>query len=379
MTLLRACLVSIVLTSLGAGGTTRAQGFQSIDPQQVLLRVDPAPLDGKAEPRTLAQALTRAQAWIDEGRRKSEPRGFGRAEALLERWHAQGAANAQWHVLSADIQQYRHEFDRSLASLGRALELEPSNARALLMRAAVRQTRGEFDAARTDCSALLAQGEVALGSTCLAQILGLTGRLARARALLERQAREDTSTAEIRVWRLGALADMADRSGDVAAAERHLRQALQIQPHDQYISLALVDLLLLQGRPAEVETLLQSLPLTEAVLLRRAEALRAAPRAKEEALTHLQALRTQARRRGEALDLRDEVRLQRLQGRSCEALKAARSNWASQREPQDVRLLLAAGNECYDPDVIEEVRRWLAATRYQDIRLQTLLRTARPS
>ncbi len=379
MTLLRACLVSIVLTSLGAGGTTRAQGFQSIDPQQVLLRVGPAPLDGKAEPRTLVQALIRAQAWIDAGRRTSEPRGFGRAEALLQRWRTQGAASAQWHVLSADIHQYRHDYDRSLTSLGRALELEPSNTRALLMRAAVRQTRGEFDAARADCSALLAQGEVALGSTCLAQILGLTGQLSRARALLERQVNDDTSPVGIRVWRLGALADMADRAGDVADAEHYLRQALRIQPNDQYISLALVDLLLLQGRPAEVETLLRSLPLTEAVLLRRAEALRATGRSKEQALAQLQALRSQARQRGEAVDLRDAARLERLQGRSCEALTAARSNWASQREPADVRLLLAVGTECHDPGVIEEVRRWLAATRYEDTRVQTTLRAARRS
>ena len=379
MTLLRACLVTIVLTSLGASGAARAQAFQPDDPQQVLLRVGPAPLTGKAEPRTLAQALIRAQAWIEEGRRTSEPRGFGRAEALLHRWSMQGAGNAQWHVLGADIHQYRHDYDRALANLGRALQIEQGNVRALLMRAAVRQTRGEFESARSDCNALLAQGEVSLGSTCLAQILGLTGQLSRARALLERQVKDDASAAAIRVWRLGALADMADRAGDAADAERYLRQALRIQSNDQYISLALVDLLLLQGRPAEVETLLRSLPLTEAVQLRRAEALRATARSTEAALAQLQALRLQARQRGEAVDLRDAARLERLQGRSCEALKAARSNWASQREPADIRLLLAAGTECHDPGAIEDVRRWLAATRYEDTRLQTMLRAARRS
>lgn len=362
----------------------RAEPFRPANPDLVLLRVGPAGADGELvaqerryrdEPPSMANALALAAAHIDRGRRAVAARNFGRAETILESLRANAGASAEWHVLLADLHQYRHDYARAVALLDRALQLDSAHVRARLMRAAIRQTRGEFALAQADCAALLAQGESALGIGCLAQVKSLTGQLDAAHALLQRQLavdRERATNVAVRIWMLSALADMAERRGEIAAAERLLREALRLEPQNQFIRLTLADLLLGQGRPADVEFLLQAQPATQSVLLRRAEARRSSGADAREIIGRLQQTMAEGRERGERIDGRDVTRLLLLEARGCDALAAARENWRSQREPSDVRLLLRAAHACGKPEAAGELAEWRIATRYQDAQADVL-------
>ncbi len=390
MSMPRSIALLLVTIALAAVVTTaRAEAFRPTDPNLVLLRVTPtagwdadrAGLRSAATAADFDATLTGAAALIDEGRRSGQARGFGRAEALLNGVRDAGARSAEWHVLSADIHQYRHEYVQALALLDNALRIDATQVRAHLMRAAVRQTRGELRAARADCAAILGLGEQLLGGVCLAQILGLTGSLDRAYELLERQMNiaGDRATPAVRTWILSALADMAERRADAASAEQHLRSALQVNANDAYARLALADLLIASGNASEALATLDGVPQSSAIVLRRAEAYRALGTAagNAQAASLAQALRgnlADSRRRGEQADWRDAARLARLEGRKCDAMRAAERNWQAQREPIDARLLAVAAVECGEPAALDPVLRWRKLAGYEDAQLDRLLR-----
>lgn len=376
-----ALLVVVALAALIT--VARAEPHQPTDPEQVLLRVaggaesDEIAVSAQRyrEAPTMANALQLAARHLARGRRNGEPRDFGRSEAILESWRARAGGSAEWHVLLADVHQYRHDYAPALELLDRALEIDTRQTRARLMRAAIRQTRGEFPGAQADCGALLAQGESALGLVCVAQVRSLTGQLDRAYALLQRQLAADGGRvvdAAIRNWMLGALADMADRRGDGATAERLLREALRFEPRDQFVRLTLADLLLAQGRGQDVELLLREQAPAPAVLLRQAEARAGAGEA-DALIEGLRRALADSGERGELVDGRDIVRLRLLENRGCDALVAARANWARQRESTDVRLLLVAARSCGDSSAAREIVAWRAATGYEDVRADALL------
>jgi len=363
--------ISVVLT-MALAGLAKAEPFRPANPQQVLLRVAPEALSDLLNchrPRkasSIEQALDTATDCIAQGRRADQPGGFGRAEAMLKAWRLQGAHSARWHVLSADIHQYRHEYPAALTLLDRAVTLDARDVRAYLMRAAINQTRGELAASRKDCSALLALGETALGTACLAQVIGMTGQLERARDLL-RQLLDgpsgESAAAPIRIWMLEGLADMDDRSGDLAAAEKHLLQSLSLDGNRPLARLSLADLLLVSGRGQEALEVLRPLAPTQAVLIRRAEA---APSLHSREL--FKRALDEAQLRGEKPDLRDVARLHTLAGERCAAARAARDNWQMQRETTDVRLLASTG--CYDAGALAALQQWIDTTGYQDVRLR---------
>lgn len=368
----------------------RAEPFYPANPDLVLLRILGADVDRELvaseqryrdEPDSMAKALQLAAAQVDRGRRTAEPRHLGRAEAILESWRPRATDSAEWHVLLADIHQYRHDHDRALALLDRALALDAGQVRAHLMRAAIHQTRGEFATAQSDCTRLLGLGESALGIVCLAQIKGLTGQLDRAYPLLQRQLAADegrVTDPAIRIWMLGALAEMADRRGDVAIAERLLREAVRIEPRDLFIRLTLTDLLLTHGRAQDAKLLLQDQASTPAMLLRLAEAQRAGGGDAHALIESLQRAIAERRERGERIEGREIARLRLLETRNCEALAAARENWATQRESVDVRLLLVAARACKDHAALRDIVNWRAITRYEDVLADRLLASADP-
>jgi tetratricopeptide (TPR) repeat protein len=363
----------------------RAEPFRPVDPDLVLFKVGSASADRelaaseqryRADPSSLAIALELAAAQIERGHRTSQARHFGRAEAILDAWRSRATVSAEWHVLLADIHQYRHDYVRALALLDRAIAIEPGQVRAHLMRAAIRQTRGEFEFALSDCRALLTLRESALGIVCLTQVKSSTGELGRAYELLQRQLTADQGRATdpaIRVWMMNALADMADRRGDRVAAERWLRESVGTAPDDLLARLTLSDLLLAQGRAADAAALIEDQGTTPAVLLRRAESLQARGGAAGMLIERLRRAVAEGRERGERIDGRVVARLRLLENRNCEALAAARENWRTQRESADVRLLLVTAQACGNAAAAREIAAWRASTRYEDARTDALL------
>jgi tetratricopeptide (TPR) repeat protein len=332
-------------------------------------------LDARPSDPLALQALI--DAYLRLGRHSAEPRYFGRAEALLASRVTGAHPSPAWALRMADIWQYRHEYDKALALIERVLTADPYEPQALLMRAAIRQTQGRFDLVHADCRTLLARGEATLGTTCLAQALGMTGKLAQAQRLLASLfARADGAPASQRVWMLTALADTEERLGLTQSAESRLRAALATDADAHYARLALADLLLNNGRAAEVAALLAPMPQTEGVLLRLAEARRSLGSDNHYAAV-LRDRFEEASRRGERLHRRDLARLHLnvLVNRQA-ALSRALENWNEQREPADARLLAEAAMAAGDRASLDTLRQWREQTGYEDVRLDRILARA---
>jgi tetratricopeptide (TPR) repeat protein len=267
-------------------------------------------------------------------------------------------------VLRATIRQSLHDFDAAVADLGTALQREPRNAQALLTRATVLTVQGKYAEARADCATLAKAAPEIYVVLCVAAIDGVTGRarpasdtLARALSTLPR------IDAASRAYAETTLGEIAHRLGD-PAAQAHFAAALQADPRDLYLIGAYSDWLLDQGRPADVVPLVINDPRVDPLVLRLGLAQQALQR--PEAAATIAALRARfdaSRARGDTVHRREEARfLLHLDRNPVGALALARDNWRVQREPADLRILAEAAVATGDADALATVRRWLAAT-----------------
>jgi hypothetical protein len=177
-----------------------------------------------------------------------------------------------------------------------------------------------------------------------------------------------------RRWALTILGEIAARLGEAAAAERHFLDALALGQRDVYLLAAYADLLLDEGRPAEVVRLLEGEGAADLLLLRRALARREVgdPRAEEDRLA-LERRFQAVRLRGDVPHLRDEARFTlALQDDPERALELARANWERQRGPADARILLEAALAARVPEAAQPVLDWMAASRIEDVALARL-------
>jgi predicted Zn-dependent protease len=317
---------------------------------------------GAADARRVEELAT---LYLERARQLREPRYFTRAETLLQPWIASDAASASLLNLQADILQNRHDFAAARDMLDRAVQRDPRNAGSRLLRATVNGVQGRFEEARPDCLAVLALGETLAGSACLAQVLGGTGRVAAAEALL--RPLQDRGSE----WVLGLLADFADRRGDAADAERHLRNALALQAYDEAARSALCDLLIERGALTEVMELLDLPNLSYGLLVRaaRVQALRRDP-ALSRTRRQLAELESLAERRGDVPHLREQAMLALdVEHDADRALTLAKANFATQRETLDVRLLARAALRLKDRATLADLKQWLTSTGFEDTRL----------
>jgi tetratricopeptide (TPR) repeat protein len=329
----------------------------------------------RRRPADAEAALALARHCIESFHRESDPRLIGCAQAALGTWWAQPAPPPALRVQRAVVLQFSHRFDAALADLDAVLAADPAAYEAWLWRAAILLVQARYAEARQACerAAPLVSPLSAVG--CRAQVDAATGAAAPAadtlRTALSREA--GASPAERR-WVLTRLAETEERRGQAAAAEAAYREALTLDVADVYLQAAYSDFLLDQGRPAEVKALLAGHERVDVLLLRlalAAEQLRdpAATRLKRE----LAARFDSARRVGDALHEKEEARFAlALQGDAKRALALARSNFALQREPADARVLLEAALAARDKTAAEPALRWLADSRIEAVRLQTL-------
>jgi predicted Zn-dependent protease len=171
------------------------------------------------------------------GRRLADPRYFGQAQAVLERFRARPDRPIGLDLQWADILQHRHDYDAARRVLDEVLARAPDTRQARLMRAQMNLAQGRLGDARRDCAALLRSGPV--GTACLAQVIGMAGDLGRGYALLARSASADGGDPAVRSWILTGLADMAARRGDPASLT-WLERAVSVDPDDQYAQIVLV-------------------------------------------------------------------------------------------------------------------------------------------
>jgi predicted Zn-dependent protease len=300
-------------------------------------------------------------------------------------------------ILEANILQQRHEFDAAIELLDRAIAQDPRSGQARLMRANVHIVTGDYEHARPDCAWLMGSGEQWAGTVCIAQVLGSTGQLQRARTLLERLMAGDAAvpsgqgqtgqgpTGEVLAWTLSVRADLALRAGALPEAQDMLTRAVALAPTTDYPRLALADVLIAENRLAEAVSVLDTSRPSAGGLLRRSIAQsRAHAGRTPDSLAELKERLNVSAQRGERTHLREETRLalefphDGAESRQA-ALILARDNFSVQRETEDIRLFARAAVDARNPAALAILKEWLRHSHYEDIVVDQLLRSGQSS
>ncbi len=337
--------------------------------------------DLEAEPRDRAAALQLARRLIDQSRLDADPRWIGQAEAALAPWR--DSDDPQALLLLATVLQARHDFTAALSTLDRALALAPADAQGWLTRAAIEQVQGRYDAAAASCQRLAALGGGLAAAVCSADLASLRGD-AQAAQRLERVATVAGAaigrgeSAETLAWLSVVQAEMAEREGRDADAERHFRQALERRA-TIYTRAAFADFLLARGRAGDALPLLRmpaDAEVPDVLLLRQALALRDAgdDEAARAAAQELRERYADAERRGDPTHAREAARFALdLDANPAHALALAKANWSLQREPVDALTLARAARAAGDAAALDRLRSFVADTGLRDRRLDLLL------
>lgn len=379
---LLAVLAALALAPMPAG----AEPYRPRQPSEVLERLparsDPAQREIAAmrdrlrqEPGNVALAATLAQRYIGIARNDGDPRYLGYAQAALGSWWDMPAPPAAVRVLRATIRQSTHQFGAALRDLDGLLDIDSRNAQALLTRATVLQVTGDFGGARQSCARLAGLVPELVLRTCLANVDSLTGQ-ARAsyQSLNAAYASYRTGGAGIDDWVLTLMGEMAGRLGSTRAAEQHFAAAVALAPDDSYLLGAYADFLLDQGRPAEAARLVRGKEKVDGLLLRLAIALDRAksPDAAAARITLGDRFRAAAMR-GDTVHRREQARfVLHLERNPVAALALARENWAVQKEPADIRILLESAIAARDTAAAADALAWIAGVGLEDVALAKL-------
>ena len=331
----------------------------------------------KAAPDDLPAALQLVKRYIELGRAESDPRYYGYAEAVLAPWLNTAHPNAEILTLRATLYQNRHEFPAALNYLNLALGQQPRLAQAWLTKAQILEVQGQYQQALNHCLPLLKLSLPLTSQVCINSTLSLSGQLDKAYQQLQ-QVIQSAASAPIaeQQWALTTLAEMAERLGNTQAAEQYYRQARQIPLQNAYLTTTYADFLLDRQRFQEVVNLLSEQTRADGLLLRLTLAeqqLRLPETAKH--IQTLQARFAASHLRGDTVHQADEARfLLHLQQNAAQALPLALANWAIQREPRDMRILLETALATQHSSAgVQSAIDFIRQAGLQDARLQALI------
>jgi tetratricopeptide (TPR) repeat protein len=315
-------------------------------------------------------AIPLAQFYIQQSRLSGDLRYLGYAEAVLAPWAKQSSPTPDVLVLQATLQQSRHEFAASLATLDRALAVRPKDPQALLIRATVLRVLGRYSEAGAACEQFSALVDPRLGALCIQSLRGLNGHLESGYSALMQVSPQGWLNSE-KSWLYSELGEMAVRLGRDADAERWFEQDLKLAPTDVYVRAAYADLLLRQSRPGDVLILLQGQESFEPLLLRIAIAQRRLRDPQQtQSMARLQAAFAAEEQRGEAVHRREQARfLLEVEDEPKLSLAAALENWKVQREPDDVLVLVNAARAAGMPAAAEPALEFVRTEGLRDVRV----------
>lgn len=345
-----------------------AQVVQTLGPRTPVF----VPVPVAATSQAAVQAAQRAaQIAITQARETADPRYLGRAQGVLAPWWDKPDAPPALAVLQATVQQGRHEFAAARATLEAVLKRDPSQAQGWLTLATLERVAGRYAQALVACRQVASAGAALHAAACELETTSLQGRHDEARRGLQALALR-VPDPSMRAWLLSLLAESEERAGRDAPALAAYQASLALAP-DGYTVLAEADLLLRTGKAVAALKRLEGQPASDAVLLRRARALKAmnAPR--------WQALATELRERFAALDARGDdpathareraMAALWLEGDGAAALAAAQLNLTLQKEPLDWWLALRSAEQAQQPAELARLKDALAATGLRDARL----------
>lgn len=330
-----------------------------------------------ANPGNLSLACQLARCCIERSRVEADPRFLGRAQSALAPWWDAAVPPIDVLVLRATLKQSQHDFTNALADLDVAARIAPYNPQVWLTRATILTVLGKYAEARQACLPLaqLAPGLVAL--TALANVSALNGGAETACGLLRSTLTANGSASvDEKIWALTVLAEANTRLGHITEAETDSKNALALGQHDPYLLGAYADLLLDQGRAAEVADLLKNETRADALLLRLALAeavLASRPATFPEHVASLSARFEAGHLRGDFVHQREEAQFTlRLLHQPREALRLAQTNWQVQHEPADLRILLETALAAGDPNAARPALDFIRTNHLEDMQLTRL-------
>jgi tetratricopeptide (TPR) repeat protein len=328
-----------------------------------------------AHPDDLRAALALARLDIELSRARSDPRYLGYAQAALGAWWDLPAPPPEVLVLRATIRQSTHDFQGALADLDRVVAVAPDDAQAWITRSVVLAVRGRYDEARASCQPLVRLAPALVYAVCEASIDGVTGAAGPAYDRLSRAIQQSRALSPAEnEWATSTLGEIALRRGRDDDAEAAFKAALTLDPDDAYVLAAYADLLIDRDRPREAIPLVANRTDNDGLLLRLA--LAEAKARASEAAAHAAMLRDRfaaSHLRGDTVHRREEARFELdLEGDAPAALALARANWDVQREPWDVRVLLASALAAHRPAAAAPALAFLDEHHLEDPRIGAL-------
>jgi tetratricopeptide (TPR) repeat protein len=330
-----------------------------------------------ANPRDLDAAIAVARRAIEAARANGDPRFLGQAQAALTPWWDSKEPPPRVRVLRAAIRQSLHDFDGALEDLDALLKADPRAAQARLIRATVLTVLGRYAAAQDDCRALAKLASPLVVYGCLASPASLSGEAQPAYEALLRALAQPGEDLAVREWTLTLAAEIAERRGRAEDAEAHFRAALAFDPADAYLKGVYADFLLAANRPRDALALIGNDLRNDALLLRVVLAEQRLPDRREGFLAHraeMVARFEAARLRGDNVHRREEARFRlAVEGDVGGSLALARDNWIVQREPADLRILVAAARAANDATTLRLASDWVVTTRLEDKALAAAL------
>ncbi len=327
-------------------------------------------------------AIRVAQRYLSRARSESDPRLLGQAEAALAPWWSLSEPPTAVLLLRATIRQSNHDFTNARSDLERLVRRDSKNAQAWLTLATVQQVSGDLSAAKQSCQALKPLTTVLISTTCFATIDGAHGMASKAHDELNTviaSPNTAAATVAVRTWSLTLQAELAERLGRAADAERLYRASLNLDPSDVYTISMYSDFLIDAYRHDDVLALIPATTRADILLLRRAIAAKRANRSDAiQIAADLSRRFAASNARGDRLHLREESRFAlAISNAPDAALTLALKNWRIQKEPLDVRIALEAAIAAKQPKTVIEVVEWLDAHPLQGAKITELLRQVR--
>ncbi|WP_394788174.1 tetratricopeptide repeat protein [Rhodoferax sp.] len=374
--LLSVCCASLWLCSAAQAATELhpSRGDEVIERLPAITHLRPAPATASSLPPVADPLAAAAQAreYIATARQSGDTRYWGRAQAVLLPWWDHADAPVALAILQATVQQGRHEFKASRAVLQAALRRDTGHAQGWLNLAALERLSGQYLQALQACNAVARAGQNFYAQACVLETQSLQGQTGAARSGLAALLAQ-TQDAGQRSWLESLLAESEERAGHDAAALAAYRSSLKNEA-DLYTSIALSDLLLRTGKTAEALAVLQPLPLTDAVLLRQATAMRRLNDPSWKALRQtLREWNAELARRGDDLTLhgREQALVALwLDDDAPAALAIAQRNLGLQREPVDWWLALQAARQAKDAMAVQQLQSDMRQVGLVDVRSQ---------
>lgn len=331
------------------------------DADTVLERL-PAGYSALVGPVPAREALDRVERLLATAASTGDARLVTRADRLMATLPPGQSSQPGPLKARAYIAQYQHDFSAALRALDALVDAYPREPGARLARSQLHLVMGRLDLARSDCAALVVSIDSGRGQVCLAALALRRGDNGAAIGLSDRWLSDAAAGDTLRIHVLLIRAEAAARSGE-ADAGRWFRQALELAPRDVRGLVPYARYLRAMDQHAEVMSLRQQAPGNDSMQLQATLSAWEGrlPQAGQMAAATLQRYQ-RARSLGAEPELREEAEfLLLVRGDAEGALALARRNFLTQRDHEDVQILIATAVAAGRPDALEPLRRWAKA------------------